>query len=230
MRQRTPDTIELDLPDLLARAKTPWAVVREPTVELELEAIDAELGTSDPAPTAPSLIAPPMSAPPPTAPPVPAASHSVSPQEATELVRRAQSLLVTGALMPGRAGSDDARSRFEHALARAERSRDHAAAAARLRARAAQAEGHVERAIEELKRALHSTYDPAAARAIFGELAELYAAQGERSEAEYYSKRAGSERPPASVPDRPRSERPTSAHRRPPPPRSAPPQPPTRRP
>lgn len=88
---------------------------------------------------------------------------------------------------------------------------------ARLRAKAAREEGRVEDAITELKRALHATRDRATCRAIFGELADIYASQGERSEAGYYAKRAGRPAPPVMRPTR------GTAHRvipPPPPPRA----------
>ncbi|MDQ3037210.1 MAG: hypothetical protein M3Y87_32755, partial [Myxococcota bacterium] len=55
--------------------------------------------------------------------------------------------------------------------------------------------GRTDEAIAALKRALHSVYDPDAARAIFADLAELYQAKGEPSEVSYYAKRAATRGP-----------------------------------
>lgn len=216
MTHDAPITIELDLGDALGGVPLPPHGRLETTLELELEAMDADPTLEEERPVRHALhaalgaLAPRV---------VPAKTDEVTPEEATSLLRRAQSLFVAGALTPGMVGAADARERFDRALGRAERSRDHAAAAARLRARAARAEGRTDEAIAELKRALHSIYDPVASRAIFAELAELYGAKGEPSEAAYYAKRAGSEPPPPVAPpsERTRAVRP-STRRAPPPP------------
>lgn len=178
-----PITVELDLPDLLGVAGPPHRP--DPTLELALESIEDDTTLEEQKPVRQMRAA--LGALTPRAAP----RREPSPQEATALLRRAQSLLVAGAMTPAVVGATSARERFDRALDRAEKSADHAAAAGRLRARAARAEGRVDDAISALKRALHSVYDPAAARAIFADLAELYEAAGERSEADYYAKRAG---------------------------------------
>lgn len=180
MHHELPITVELDLPDLLGVAGPPRRP--DPTLELALESIDDDITLEEQKPVRHAMLG--------ALAPGAAPARHLSPQEATALLRRAQSLFVSGAMTPGVVGATSARERFDHALDRAEKSPDHAAAAGRLRARAARAEGRVDDAICALKRALHSAYDPAATRAIFADLAELYAAHGERSEADYYAKRA----------------------------------------
>ncbi|MDQ3037440.1 MAG: hypothetical protein M3Y87_33910, partial [Myxococcota bacterium] len=132
MTHELPITVELDLPDLLGRGAMPTRRP-DPTLELELDALDGDETLEDQKPVRRALhiaLGTPASS---------AASErsdEVSPQEATALLRRAQSLFVAGALTPGVVGAETARERFDRALDRAERSVHHATAAGRLRARA----------------------------------------------------------------------------------------------